>query len=85
MAFSSSFFNTNDLPVDGRRGSSSARRAHAAGSLGERRGGRGPDRRQLRGGLRAQSLGDVWFARRIDIANTFAAQEPSETSVGLGR
>lgn len=26
----------------------------------------------------AQSLGDVWFARRIDIANTFIAQEPYE-------
>jgi len=26
----------------------------------------------------AQSLGDVWFARRIDIANTFIAQEPAE-------
>jgi allantoinase len=26
----------------------------------------------------AQSLGDVWFARRIDIANTFIEQEPSE-------
>jgi peptidoglycan/xylan/chitin deacetylase (PgdA/CDA1 family) len=24
-----------------------------------------------------QSLGDVWFARRIDIANTFIAQEPA--------
>jgi len=26
----------------------------------------------------AQSLGDVWFARRIDIANTFIEQEPAE-------
>jgi peptidoglycan/xylan/chitin deacetylase (PgdA/CDA1 family) len=26
----------------------------------------------------AQSLGDVWFARRIDIANTFIEQQPSE-------
>jgi peptidoglycan/xylan/chitin deacetylase (PgdA/CDA1 family) len=26
----------------------------------------------------AQSLGDVWFAKRIDIANTFIEQEPSE-------
>ena len=26
----------------------------------------------------AQSLGDVWFARRIDIARTFMAQEPAE-------
>jgi peptidoglycan/xylan/chitin deacetylase (PgdA/CDA1 family) len=25
----------------------------------------------------AQSLGDVWFARRIDIANTFIEQQPS--------
>jgi hypothetical protein len=33
----------------------------------------------------AQSLGDVWFARRIDIANTFIAQEPSEKWVGLTR
>ena len=32
-----------------------------------------------------QSLGDVWFARRIDIANTFSAQEPSEKWVGLSR
>jgi peptidoglycan/xylan/chitin deacetylase (PgdA/CDA1 family) len=31
------------------------------------------------------SLGDVWFARRIDIANTFSAQEPSEKWVGLSR
>jgi len=30
-----------------------------------------------------QSLGDVWFARRIDIANTFIAQEPSQKWVGL--
>ena len=29
------------------------------------------------------SLGDVWFARRIDIANTFIAQEPSQKWVGL--
>jgi peptidoglycan/xylan/chitin deacetylase (PgdA/CDA1 family) len=33
----------------------------------------------------AQSLGDVWFARRIDIANTFVAQEPSEKWMGLTR
>jgi peptidoglycan/xylan/chitin deacetylase (PgdA/CDA1 family) len=26
----------------------------------------------------AQSLGDVWFARRIDIANTFIEQQPSD-------
>lgn len=26
----------------------------------------------------AQSLGDVWIARRIDIANAFVAQEPAE-------
>ena len=26
----------------------------------------------------AQSLGDVWFARRIEIANTFIEQQPSE-------
>jgi peptidoglycan/xylan/chitin deacetylase (PgdA/CDA1 family) len=26
----------------------------------------------------AQSRGDVWIARRIDIANTFVAQEPAE-------
>ncbi len=26
----------------------------------------------------AQSLGDVWFARRIDVANTFIAQQPSD-------
>jgi peptidoglycan/xylan/chitin deacetylase (PgdA/CDA1 family) len=26
----------------------------------------------------AQSLGDVWFARRIDIAKTFIEQQPSE-------
>ena len=25
-----------------------------------------------------QSLGDVWFARRIDIANAFIEQQPSE-------
>ena len=33
----------------------------------------------------AQSLGDVWFARRIDIANTCIAQEPSEKWMGLTR
>jgi peptidoglycan/xylan/chitin deacetylase (PgdA/CDA1 family) len=27
----------------------------------------------------AQSLGDVWFARRIDIANTFIEQQPSDS------
>jgi hypothetical protein len=26
----------------------------------------------------AQSLDDVWFARRIDIAKTFVEQQPSE-------
>jgi peptidoglycan/xylan/chitin deacetylase (PgdA/CDA1 family) len=26
----------------------------------------------------AQSLGDVWFARRIDIANTFIQQQPAD-------
>ena len=26
----------------------------------------------------AQSLGDVWFARRIDIANTFIEQQPAD-------
>jgi peptidoglycan/xylan/chitin deacetylase (PgdA/CDA1 family) len=26
----------------------------------------------------AQSLGDVWFARRIDIANRFIDQQPAE-------
>ena len=26
----------------------------------------------------AQSVGDVWFARRIDVANTFIAQQPSD-------
>jgi peptidoglycan/xylan/chitin deacetylase (PgdA/CDA1 family) len=26
----------------------------------------------------AQSLGDVWFARRIDIANTFVEQQPAD-------
>ena len=25
-----------------------------------------------------QSLGDVWFARRIDIATTFIEQEPAD-------
>ena len=25
-----------------------------------------------------QSLGDVWFARRLDIATTFIEQQPSE-------
>jgi peptidoglycan/xylan/chitin deacetylase (PgdA/CDA1 family) len=25
-----------------------------------------------------QSLGDVWFARRIDIATTFVEQEPAD-------
>jgi peptidoglycan/xylan/chitin deacetylase (PgdA/CDA1 family) len=29
----------------------------------------------------AQSLGDVWFARRIDIANTFIAQQPASNWV----
>jgi peptidoglycan/xylan/chitin deacetylase (PgdA/CDA1 family) len=28
-----------------------------------------------------QSLGDVWFARRIDIANTFIAQQPASNWV----
>ena len=32
-----------------------------------------------------QSLGDVWFARRIDIANTFITQEPPEKWVGITR
>jgi peptidoglycan/xylan/chitin deacetylase (PgdA/CDA1 family) len=26
----------------------------------------------------AQSLGDVWFARRSDIARTFVAQQPAD-------
>ena len=30
----------------------------------------------------AQSLGDVWFARRIDIARTFVEQQPAETVAG---
>jgi peptidoglycan/xylan/chitin deacetylase (PgdA/CDA1 family) len=30
----------------------------------------------------AQSLGDVWFARRIDIAREFAAQHPAEAALG---
>src|SRR5665213_3361765 len=31
----------------------------------------------------AQSLGDVWFARRIDIANTFIAQQPASNWVSV--
>jgi peptidoglycan/xylan/chitin deacetylase (PgdA/CDA1 family) len=30
----------------------------------------------------AQSLGDVWFARRSDIARTFAEQHPADTLLG---
>ena len=30
-----------------------------------------------------QSLGDVWFARRIDIANTFIEQEPAASWVSV--
>jgi peptidoglycan/xylan/chitin deacetylase (PgdA/CDA1 family) len=33
----------------------------------------------------AQELGDVWFARRCDIARTFAAQYPADTAEGLAR
>jgi peptidoglycan/xylan/chitin deacetylase (PgdA/CDA1 family) len=31
----------------------------------------------------AQSLGDVWFARRIDIANTFIEQQPASAWVSV--
>lgn len=31
----------------------------------------------------AQNMGDVWFARRLDIAETFSAQVPSEFGLGL--
>jgi peptidoglycan/xylan/chitin deacetylase (PgdA/CDA1 family) len=30
-----------------------------------------------------QSLGDVWFARRIDIANTFIEQQPASAWVSV--
>jgi peptidoglycan/xylan/chitin deacetylase (PgdA/CDA1 family) len=30
-----------------------------------------------------QSLGDVWFARRIDIARTFIEQQPAEKWVSV--
>jgi peptidoglycan/xylan/chitin deacetylase (PgdA/CDA1 family) len=31
----------------------------------------------------AQRQGGVWFARRIDIANTFSEQFPAEAALGL--
>ena len=85
MAFSSSFFNTNDLPS-------------TAGEGARRLGGHTPRVRwendaevavQIvvnygEGSERSRSA-TCGSRAGIDIANTFAAQEPSETSVGLGR
>jgi peptidoglycan/xylan/chitin deacetylase (PgdA/CDA1 family) len=31
----------------------------------------------------AQGLGDVWFARRSDIARTFAEQQPAQQWLGV--
>ena len=86
MAFSSSFFNTDDLPVDG-----PARELVGYGEHPPHVRWENDAKVAVQivvndeeGSERSRSA-TCGSRAGIDIANTFAAQEPSETSVGLGR